>query len=270
MCQWAVVFYLLHFSWMELRRHTRLNIFMLSFSRLRRPFLVIFLSNQHRCGHRMVRAPVVRGVADSIEKFVLICPLGKSSGGISWILLQMFHCVCMLGIGVGWLWSKWKHTAEGLQHGGVEALLREQIRNRSHLRIFPGSPAESTFCDQRHGNTTARRLDPSLSWHSLQPFGISSGNSRSRCQQWQTTNACILPPTEFIFISTLLYHQPVVSPHTGFSFECKKIIKQSKPNKPNNSRFTAGKSTTSLWFGWLQQKIMINNHSGHHLRIKLH
>lgn len=49
----------------------------------------------------MVRAPVVRGVAHNMKEFVLICPLGKSSGEISWILLQMFHCVCMLGIGVG-------------------------------------------------------------------------------------------------------------------------------------------------------------------------
>lgn len=76
-------------------------MFVLIFSRLGRPFLFFFLSNQHRCGHRVVRAPVVRGVAGNMEKFVLICPLGKSSGEISWILLQMFHCVCMLGIGVG-------------------------------------------------------------------------------------------------------------------------------------------------------------------------
>lgn len=71
------------------------------FLTIKRPFLVIFLSNQDRCGHRVVRAPVVRGVSDSKEEFVLICPLGKSSGEISWILVQMFHCVCMLGIGVG-------------------------------------------------------------------------------------------------------------------------------------------------------------------------
>lgn len=45
--------------------------------------------------------PVVRGAADSAAQFVLICPLGEPSGEISWILLQMFHCVCMLGIGVG-------------------------------------------------------------------------------------------------------------------------------------------------------------------------
>lgn len=44
---------------------------------------------------------VVRGAADSAAQFVLICPLGEPSGEISWILLQMFHCVCMLGIGVG-------------------------------------------------------------------------------------------------------------------------------------------------------------------------
>lgn len=49
----------------------------------------------------MVRAPAVRGVAKRREGFVLICPLGKSSGEISRILLQMFHHVCMLGIGVG-------------------------------------------------------------------------------------------------------------------------------------------------------------------------
>ena len=117
----------------------------------------------------------------------------------------------------------------GLQPGRVLALLGEQIRKRSHLRIFPGSPAESTFCDQRHGNTMARRLDSSLSWHSLRPFGISSGNTLRPCQQWQTTNACMLPPTEFIFISTLLYHQSVVSPHTVlFCLECKLTKQLSK------------------------------------------
>lgn len=92
----------------------------------------------------------------------------------------------------------------GLQCRRVQALLTEQIRKSSHLRIFPGSPAESTFCDQRHWNTTTCRLDPSLSWHSLQPFGISRG---SRCQQWQTTNRSIVPHAKFTFISTLFYHQ---------------------------------------------------------------
>lgn len=49
----------------------------------------------------MARAPAVRGLAKRMEGFVLIRPLEKSSGEISWILLQMFHYVCMLGIGVG-------------------------------------------------------------------------------------------------------------------------------------------------------------------------
>lgn len=49
----------------------------------------------------MVRAPVVRGVADSTKEFVLICPFEKASGEISRILPQMFRCVCTLGIGVG-------------------------------------------------------------------------------------------------------------------------------------------------------------------------
>lgn len=49
----------------------------------------------------MTRAPTVRGVAKSMEGFVLIRSLGNSSGEISQILLQMFRHVCMLGIGVG-------------------------------------------------------------------------------------------------------------------------------------------------------------------------
>lgn len=49
----------------------------------------------------MVRAPVARGVVNRMVEFVLICPLGRPSGEISWIPLQMFHCVCMLRIGVG-------------------------------------------------------------------------------------------------------------------------------------------------------------------------
>lgn len=49
----------------------------------------------------MVGAAAVRGGAGSTEEFVLICPLGESSGEISRVVLQMFHCVCMLGIEVG-------------------------------------------------------------------------------------------------------------------------------------------------------------------------
>lgn len=66
-----------------------------------RSFPGVFLSNEHRCGQRLVGAAAVRGVADSTEEFVLICPLGKSSGGISRIVLQMFRCVCMLESGLG-------------------------------------------------------------------------------------------------------------------------------------------------------------------------
>lgn len=42
-------------------------------------------------------------------------------------------------------------------------------------------------------------------------FGISSGNTVSWCQRWQTTNAYMLPPTEILFKSTLLCHQALVS-----------------------------------------------------------
>ncbi len=202
--------------------------FVLIFSRLRRPFVLIFLSNQDRCGHRVVRAPAVRGGADSTEKFVLICPLGKSSREISWILLQMFHCVCMLGIGVG----PFDLNENAPQR--FAAWASRSSAQRANQKLFPPPDFPRfpcrvyTFCDQRHGNTTARRLDPSFSWHSLQPFGISRGNTISRCQQWQTTNACILPPAEFIFILTLLFHQSVFTTYsTGFPFECKTVTQST-------------------------------------------
>lgn len=161
-----------------------------------------FFPNQHRWGHRVVRAPVFRGVADSMKKFVLICPLGKSSwGNIMDSAADVL--LCLHAWNWGWaLWSKWKRTTEVCRAG--ELKLYSESKSETHLRIFPGSPAESTLCDQRHGNTTARRLDPSLSWHSLRPFGISSGNTLSQCQQWQTTSACMFPLTEFIFIPTRL------------------------------------------------------------------
>lgn len=80
---------------------TKIKTLKLSFSRLRKWVLYFAPTDRHRCRHGVVRAPVVRGVADSMKEFVLISPLGKSSGEISRILVQMFHCVCMLGIGVG-------------------------------------------------------------------------------------------------------------------------------------------------------------------------
>lgn len=123
----------------------------------------------------MVRAPVARGVVNRMVEFVLICPLGKPSGEISWIPLQMFPCVCMLRTGVG----PFDLNENVPQRFAAQASPSSAHRKSSHLRIFPGSPAESTFCDQRHWNTTTCRLDPSLSWHSLQPFGISSGNTES-------------------------------------------------------------------------------------------
>lgn len=128
---------------------------------------------------------MVRGAADSMEQFVLICPLGEPSGEISWILPQMFHCVCMLGIGVG-LFDLNENAPQRFAVRASPSSVR-----RANQGLFPPPdfprfpPAEATFCDQRHGNTTARRLDPSLSWHSLQPFGIPSGNTLSRCQQHQ-------------------------------------------------------------------------------------
>lgn len=115
---------------------------------------------------------VVRGAAGSAAQFVLICPLVEPSGEISWILLQMFHCVRMLGFRVGPFDLKWKCTAEVLQCGRVFLCTRrvdQQLLPPLDFPRFP--PAESTSCDQRHGNSTACCLDLSLCRHSLQPFG---------------------------------------------------------------------------------------------------
>lgn len=77
------------------------------------------------------------------------------------------------------LWSDWKRTTEVCTSGESKVLLTEQIRRVSRLRIFPGLPAESTFCDQRCGNTTAPPLDPTLSWHNLRPVAIAAGDLHS-------------------------------------------------------------------------------------------
>lgn len=221
------VFHLLCFRCSELRRHKSLNIFVLIFSRLERPIFGIFLSNQHRCGHRVVKAAVVRGGAGSIEEFVLICPLGKSSGEISWILLQMFHCVCMLGIGVG----PFDLNENAPQRFAARA--SQSSAQRANQKPFPPLDFPRFPCRvyllwsetwEYHGPSPW-----SISLLAQLAFGISSGNTLSQCQQWQTTNACMLPPTEFIFISTLLYHQSV-SPHTGSPFQCK-TVKQSTKQK---------------------------------------
>lgn len=114
---------------------------------------------------------------------------------------------CLHAWNWGWaLWSEPKCTAEVCSMASQSSAQR---RNEKPFPspYFPRFPCRVTFCDQRPGNTADCRLDPSLPWHCLQPFGISCGNTWSLCQQWQTTKTCILPPTEFIFISTLLYHQ---------------------------------------------------------------
>lgn len=73
----------------------------------------------------------------------------------------------------GWaLWSKWKCTAEVRSPGEFKLRTAEQVRKCFHLRIFPDSPAESTFCDHSSRNTAGWCLASSLSWHGLKPFGI--------------------------------------------------------------------------------------------------
>lgn len=133
------------------------------------------------------------------EEFVLVCPFRTSSGEISWIQLQMFLSVCVLGIGVWPFWSEEKKRTTGVCCTDESKFCSEQIRNPSHLRIFPSFPAECTFCDQRCGNTAAHRLDPSLSWHNVWPFGISSGNTPSVPTPTDHQPACFLPKRSFLF-----------------------------------------------------------------------
>lgn len=62
--------------------------------------------------------------------------------------------LCLHAWNWGWsLWSKWKRTAEVCR--AAESTLCLESKSESHLRIFPGSPGEFTFWDQRHGNTIA-------------------------------------------------------------------------------------------------------------------
>lgn len=52
--------------------------------------------------------------------------------------------LCLHAWNWGWaLWSKWKRTAEVCSMGESELCTESKSENRSHLRIFPGSPAES-------------------------------------------------------------------------------------------------------------------------------
>lgn len=129
---------------------------------------------------------VVRGAADSAAQFVLICPLGEASGEISWILLQMFHCVCMLGIGAGPLWSKWKRTTEVLQRERAPALLAEPTGGSHHLRIFPGFPPQSRPSVIRDLGTPqpAALIRPSPGT-ACNHLANPSGKTETRCQRRQ-------------------------------------------------------------------------------------
>lgn len=89
---------------------------------------------QDTCGHTMARAPAVRGVAKSMQGFVLIRPLGKSSGEISWIPLQMFHHVCMLGIGVG----PFDLNENAPQRFGAQASLSSALPSKSESVFTSG------------------------------------------------------------------------------------------------------------------------------------
>lgn len=135
-------------------------------------WLLVSLKLRPHVGPEWSEVWVVRGAAGSAAQFVLICPLAEPSGEISWILLQMFHCACMLGIRVGLFDLKWKMHRRGF---AVRASASSARRVDQQLLPPPGfprfPPAESTFCDQRHGNTTVCRLDPSFCRRSLQPFG---------------------------------------------------------------------------------------------------
>lgn len=88
----------------------------------------------------------------------------------------------------GWaLWSKMK-----MHRGGFAVRASASSARRVDQQLLPPPdfprfpPAESTFCDQRHGNITARRLDPSFCRRSLQPFGKP---------QWKLSESLAASPT---------------------------------------------------------------------------
>lgn len=137
------------------------------------------------------------------EEFVLICPFGKSSGEISQILLQMFHSVCVLGIGVWPFWSKKKKRTAGVCCTDESKFCLERIRNPSHLRIFPvslqsvpsvirdvGIPQPIALIHLCLGTTCDHLASPV--------------ETLCLCQQWQTTNLhASSHRVHFYFVSAL-------------------------------------------------------------------
>lgn len=145
---------------------------------------------------------VVRGAAGSAAQFVLICPVGQPSGEISWILLQMFYCACMLGIGVGLFDLKWKCTAEVLQCGRALALLAGSTRSSYHLRIFPGFPLQSRPSVIRDmGISRPVALICPSAGAACNHLANPSGNSPCRCQHHQH-----LHPFHMTFRCILLFN----------------------------------------------------------------
>lgn len=145
----------------------------------------------------------------------------------------------------------------GLQHRRVRALLREQIRTSSHLQIFPGFPVESTFCDQRHGNTTARpvaliHLSLGTTWsHLASPaetltVGASSGRP--------PMHAYFLPQSSFLYqlssIINLSFHH------------IRDSLLKCLSNKPNNPAVDIFRGNCSIAL-----ILVADNQSDFHLRL---
>lgn len=109
--------------------------------------------------------------------------------------------LCLHALNRGWaLWSKMK-----MHRRGFAVRASASSAHRVDQKLLPPPdfprfpPAESTFCDQRHGNTTARRLDLSFCQRSLQPFGKS---------QWKVSESLSASPTPaspFIWHSAAFY-----------------------------------------------------------------
>lgn len=110
---------------------------------------------------------------------------------------------CLHAWNWGWaLWSKWKRTAEVWSPGEFKLRAAEQVRKCFHLRIFPDSPAESTFCDHSPRNTAGCCLASCLSWHGLKPFGIPV-KKLDRCQ------ICTVNKTDLLYFND--YDQNVLA-----------------------------------------------------------
>lgn len=120
----------------------------------------------------MARAPAVRGLPKSMEGFVLTQPLGKSSGEISRILLQMLHHVCMLGIGVG----PFDLNENAPQRFGAQASFSSAMPSKSESVFtygFSQNPLQSLpSVKTALGTPQAGVLLHPFSWHGLNPFGV--------------------------------------------------------------------------------------------------